>query len=306
MSINLPDHYVITFDTSMELLLQQTASALRDCVMQGSYTGKAASVVDQYGAIEMQPVTGRLEPKVRSDAPVDRRWIYPLDRDLTQYVDTFDKLRLMTDPTSQFVQVSAAAVGRDYDRIIIDAFFGDARTGEQGGTTVSFGTTLTTSAGGRNVSVSTGGTASGLNVAKLREGKKILMARQVDIRTDPIYLGVTATQHDNLLNEVQITSAEFNGGDRPVLKEGEIERFLGINFKRCELFETGTDDAAGTSRALPMWAKSGMKLGTWMSPSTTVTQDFGIKGNPYQIYTMMTIGATRTQEDKVLRVWCRE
>lgn len=305
MSINIPDHYVIQFTTNIEMLLQQKVSSLRSLVGQGSYVGKSAAVVDQYGTVEMQAVTGRLEPKVRSDINVDRRWVFPLDKDLTQYVDTFDKLRLLTDPSSGLTMAATAAVGRAFDDVIIDAFFGDARTGEQGGTTVTFGTTVTTS-GGNNVSVGVGGAASGLNVAKIIEGRKTLKANFVDIDNDPIYMGVTAVQEANLFNEVQIISADFNGSDRPVMKEGKVESFLRVNFVHCERYDTGTDDATGTSRACPMWAKSGMHLGTWMGPTSTVTPDYNIRGNPYQIYTMMTIGATRTQEDKVLRVWCRE
>lgn len=304
MSINLPTFYVQQYATNIQLLLQQKGSKLRDKVTVGSYVGKAASPVEQVGSIAMQPVTSRFAPMGRVDAPTDRRWVYPSDFDLPQLIDQFDKLRLLVDPASSYVQSAVYAAGRQMDDIIISAFFGDAKTGETGATTTQFGTTVTTS-GGRNVAVAHGAAAaSGLTVAKLREAKKRLMASQVDIDTDPLCAIVTAAQHDNLLAEAQVISTDFN--ERPVLVDGKVTRFLGIDIVHCERLTTGTDDAAGTSRAIPIFAKSGMHLAMWNDLTTDITQRKDLQGLPWQAYVYMTAGATRLEENKVVRVWCRE
>lgn len=305
MSLNIPVHYVQQYSTNLQLLLQQRGSKLRDTVTVGSYVGKQASPVDQVGAINAQQVVGRFQPMGRVDAPLDRRWVFPVDYDLPQLIDNFDKLRLLTDPQSTYATNGMYAMGRAMDDSIITAYFADAKTGENGGTTTSFGTTLT-SAGGQNVGVGVGGAASGLNVAKLREGKKKLMANEVDIDSDPIVCIVTATQHDNLLNEVQVVSGDFGWKDMPVLKEGKLERFLGINFKHCERLTTGTDDAAGTSRQIPLYAKSGMHLGLWNDIQNSIDQRNDLQGKPWQLYSIGTFGGTRLEEKKVVRVWCRE
>lgn len=305
MSINIPTHYVQQYSTNIDLLLQQKGSKLADAVLSGMHVGKQASPVDQFGAVNAQKVTGRFQPMGRVDAPTDRRWVFPVDYDLPQLIDHFDKLRLLTDPQSVYVTNATYAMGRAKDDEIITAYFGDAKTGENGGTTVSFGATLTT-AGGQNVSVNTGGATSGLNVAKLREAKKRLMANEVDIDSDPLVCVVTATQHDNLLGDIQVVSGDFGWKDAPVLKEGKLERFLGINFKHCERLTTGTDDAAGTSRAVPIYAKSGMYLGSWEEIKNSITQRHDLRGEPFQVYSLGTFGATRLEEKKITRVWCRE
>ena len=305
MSVNIPQHYVVQFATNIQLLLQQKGSKLRDTVTVGSYSGKQASPVDQVAAIAAQKVSGRFNPMSRVDAAVDRRWVYPQDYDLPQLIDTFDKLRLLIDPTSTFVTNATYAMGRAMDDEIIASYFGTAQVGEQGGTARTFGTALTT-AGGQNVGVSVGGTTSGLNVAKLREAKKRLMQNEVDTDNDPLICVVTATQHDNLLNEIQVISADFNRQETPVLKEGKLERFLGINFVQCERLTLGTDDAAGTSRAIPLYAKSGMHLGVWNDIQNDLRQRPDLQGLPYQAYTWGTFGATRLEEPKIVRVWCRE
>lgn len=304
MSVNLPTHFVQQYSTNIELLLQQKGSKLRQAVMTGSYVGKQASPVDQIGAITAQQVTTRFGDMPRVDASTDRRWVFPTDYDLPQLIDSFDKLRMITDPSSSYVQNAVNAMGRAQDDVIIAALFGTAKTGESGGTSTTFGTTVTTS-GGRNVAVATGAAAAtGLNLAKLREAKRKLMASEVDIDSDPIFCIVTAQQHDNLLSEIQITSSDFN--DRPVLVDGKVTRFLGINFIHCERLQNGTDNASGTSRAIPVFAKSGMHLGIWNDIQNTVSQRQDLQGLPWQVYTQMTIGATRIEENKVVRVWCRE
>lgn len=306
MSVNIIQHAVSSFSTNVQLLLQQKGSKLRPYVTEGMYVGKAASPVDQIGAVEMQTVTGRFGPMGRVDAAVDRRWVYPVDYDLPQLVDHFDKLRTLTDPESALVQSAVFAAGRKMDDVLISAYFADAKTGETGGTTTQFGTGLTTSGvGNRNVPVAfEAAAATGLTVAKLREGKRALMAAQVDVESDPLTCAITAKQHDDLLKEIQIVNLDYN--DRPILKEGKIDRFLGINFVHCERLVTGTDNASGTSRAVPLWARSGMHLGIWNDVETAISQREDLQGRPWQAYLKMTIGATRIEENKVLRVWCRE
>lgn len=297
MSINIPTHYVQQYAANVDLLLQQKGSKLRNTVTMGSYIGKQASPVDQIGAITAQKVTDRFAPMGRVDAPLDRRWVFPTDYDLPQLIDKFDMLRLLTDPSSAYVTNAVYALGRAMDDEIVAAYHGTAKTGENGGTS-------TTLPSGQTVGVNVGGTASNLNVAKLREAKRILMANEVDIENDPLFCVITAEQHDALLNEIQIISRDYN--ETPVLVNGKVQSFLGFNFVHCERIITGTDDQAGTSRAVPVYAKSGMHLGMWNDIKTDIDQRKDIRSLPWQAYVCGTFGATRLEEKKVVRVWCRE
>lgn len=301
MSANLINHYVQSFSTNLALLLQQQGSKLREYVTTGNYTGEAASPVDQVGAVEMQPVVGRFAPMSRVDAPVDRRWVSPSDFDLPQLVDKFDKLRLLTDPESVYAQNAMYAAGRKMDDVIIEAFTAAAATGK----TASSGTTAIL--GGNTVGVGVGGATSGLNVEKLKRARRILKAHEIDFRVDPVTVGITAIQEENLLNEIQVLSTDFfKVGDRPVLEDGNITRFLGMNFVQIERLATGTDDAAGTSRSIPVWAKSGMHLGLWNDVEVKISERDDLQGIPWQVYCKMSVGATRIEEKKVVRIWCRE
>lgn len=300
MSINLANLYAVEYSTNVSLLLQQKGSRLRGTVMSGTHTGKQASPVDQVGAIEAQPVTSRFAPMGRVDAAVDRRWVVPTDFDLPQLVDTFDKLRLFSDPESVYTQNAVYAFGRKIDDIIIGGLFNNNMTGIDGTTSTPF---LSSNV----VGVNTGGSASSLNVAKLRAAKKLLMSYEVDFDNDPVYCPITSVEHDALLNEIQIISSDFNSVDRPVLVEGKVTRFLGINFLHCERLTNfrGTDDQSGTSTPIPVYPRSGVHLGIWGDVTANPSQRNDIQGEPYQIYAKGTFGATRTEEKKVVKIWCR-
>ena len=293
MSINLPSHYVSQFSSNIQLLLQQEGSRLRNTVMSGNHVGKQASPVDQIGAIEMQPVSSRFAAMGRVDAAVDRRWVFPSDFDLPQLIDSFDKLRLLTDPQSSYVQNAVQAAGRQIDKLIIAAAIGTAKTGETGATSTILPT-------GQKVVVGFGAAADvGLTVAKLKEAKRLLMAADVS-PMEELYLPLGATQHDNLLSEMQIISKEF-GADSAVLKEGKIQRFLGINFIHTEL---AVANLVGGDVTLPLYAKSGMYLGIWNDIITDISQRKDIQSIPWQAYVMMTMGATRIEEEKVVQIAC--
>lgn len=292
MSVNLPTHYVQQYSTNINLLLQQKGSKLRGAVTTGSHVGKQASPVDQIGKIEMQSVNSRFAPMGRVDAPTDRRWVYPSDFDLPQLIDSFDKLRLITDPASAYVNNAVMAAGRQFDRLICSAFTGTAKTGESGGTSTSFDS-------GNEVDVAVGGTNSKLNVAKIKAVKEIMMANHIDFDMEEAYIGITAADHASLLNEIQVISGDFNGG-APVLRDGKIDSFLGFRFIHCELIETAL--AGSNEVTLPVWVKSGMYLGMWNDIQNSVSKRNDLQGEPWQLYTIMTSGATRLEEDKVYAI----
>lgn len=297
MSANLPDHYVRQFSTNVNMLVQQKGSRLRGAVMSGSHVGSQASPVDQIAPVTAQKVTSRFAPMGRQDATLDRRWVFPVDYDLPQLVDKFDKLRLITDPESNYVTNAVYAMGRAQDDEILAAFTATAKTGVAGGTSTSI-------LSGNTVSVDTGGTASGMNFKKLREAKRLLMSHDIDPE-DPLFCVVAAKEHDALLNEIQVISSDFQGNDQPVLKEGKVTRVLGINLIHSERVLTATDDQSGSSHSIPVWAKSGMYFGEWDSINASVSQRNDLQGEPWQAYVKGTFGATRLEEKKIIRVWCR-
>jgi len=299
MSINLPTLQVEEYSSNIQLLLQQMGSRFRAAVTEKGYTGSVqASPVDQVASTEAIERTTRFGDMPRIDATLDRRWVAPRTFHHPQLIDNVDLLKMLSDPKSSYVQSAVNALNRKIDSIIIDAFFDAANTGTRGGTSTAF-------LAGNVVGVQQGaGTNTGLTVAKLREARRLLLSHEVDLAYEQLYIAVTSKQMDNLLGEAQVISTDFNS--KPVLVDGMINNYLGFNFIHSERLETGTDDQSGTSRAVPVWVKSGMHLGMWNDITTDISQRKDVEGLPWQVYVEATFGATRIEEKRVVKIWARE
>lgn len=286
-------YYAQQYASTIELLLQQKGSKLRDTVSYMGVKGaKAAVPVEQMGAVAATKRTTRYPSLVPGDTPTDRPWVYPSDYDWNDLIDSVDKLRTIVDPQSAMATNGTYAMGRAMDDELITAFFGDRKTGEAGGTTTSFPS-------GQQIAVNFGASGNvGLTVAKLREAKRLLMAAEVDLDNDPLNIVVKAKQHDNLLAEIQVISLDFN--EKPVMREGKVERFLGFNLKHCErLVQNGS-----SHDRIPAYAKSGMCLAVWNDITTDISQRKDLAGLPWQVYVFGTFGATRKEEKKVVEIIC--
>lgn len=296
MSANLPNHYVSQFATNVMLLLQQKGSILRPTVDIGTHYGKQASPVDQIGSVNMNLVTGRYQAINRVDATLTRRWVQPSDYDLAQIIDSFDKLRLLTDPRSAYVQNAVYAAGRQADALILAAINGTSYIGETGTGTQS----LTTAS---KVAINySAASSTRLTVAKLIEARRILMTNNVDL-DDPMNkatIAVDALQMANLLTEASVTSRDYNSGYAPVLSEGKITHYMGFDFVHTELVEKTNTSVT----LIPVYCKSGVHLGIWGDMQTDIDQRKDMSGLPWQAYVKMTMGATRIEEGRVVQISC--
>lgn len=291
--------FVQQYSTNIAMLLQQQGSRLRGAVMEHGFVGKAATVVEQFGAVTPVKNLARHSDTPLISTPQDRRWVYPTDYDWADLIDSQDKLRMLIDPTGPYTQAGVMAMGRAMDDEIINGFFGTNNTGENGTTAVTFPS-------GQIVAANVGASANtGLNVAKLRAAKKLLMQAEVDIDNDQLFVAITATQHDNLLNEVQAISLDYT--DRPVLVEGRIRSFMGFNFIHSERIPGGPSYSGSISTGglyyLPCWAKSGLALGMWNDVQASVDKRPD-KRNSWQVYVTATVGATRTEEKRCVQINC--
>jgi len=291
MSVNLQNHYVQQYSTNVSMLLANKAK-LRDKVTVGTYVGEQASPVDQYGSVEMSEVTTRFSPKERTDVSVDRRWVFPSNFSLNQQIDSFDKLRLLTDPQSPFAENASRAGALQIDKLIINAFLATAKTGKSGSASTSF-------TSGNEVDVSAGGTNSTLTTYKLKALRELMDANFVDFEMETVWIGITAKDAASLRREIEVVSSEFYMGSS-VMKDGKIPTILGFNFVQSELFETLL---AGTNEVtLPVWCQSGMHLGIWGDVKNNIHERHDLEGDPWEITTTLVAGATRLEEDKVYSI----
>jgi len=290
MSQEASEAHIQTYTAKVAHLLQQRGSKLMPGVMTESHTGKAAQVVQQYGAVEAQEITDRHADTELSDTPQTSRWVRPSDWGVADMVDKEDLVRSLTDPKSDFAMAQTMGLGRKQDDILIAALLGSNFIGEDGGTSVS------ASSDGVTVVVAN---SQGLTVEKLREAKKNLMAAEVDLDHDTLYMALTAEQIDNLYTETQVVSIDYNSNK--VLVDGRVQSFMGWNFLHCERLTVN----GSSERRCIGWAKSGVVFASWngLESHTDRRPD---KWNNWQVMTKGTFGATRTEGEKVVEVACME
>jgi hypothetical protein len=298
MSENLLNLAVVDYESALQLALQQKGSVLRSLVTEKTYVGKKGEVVEWMGAFGRPPVpTGRFAPKARQDVTLDRRWVFPNDREMNAQVDSFDKLRVNTQIEGDIVLNQAYSLGREIDFFINEAFWATAYTGENGTTTTAFDTS------GQVVSVSVGATASSINYDKLLAAIQILRKNYIDMQNEQIYCAIGAEENTGLMKDIKYISKEY--GSTPVVENGLLKSFLGVTFINFEGLTSGTDDAAGTSYQIPIWSKMGMALGMWDGIRAKISTRNDLSGDPWQATATMTAGATRLDEKRIVKIWCR-
>ena len=311
MSVNVSTAFVQQYSTNVQMLLQQQGSRLRNAVQNMKFQGKAASMAEQFGQVSPVRNQSRHSDTPLISTPQDKRWIYPNDYDWADLIDSQDKLRMLIDPTSSYAMAGAWAMGRAIDDEIISGIFNSNNTGENG--TSATGLLSAYNSGSQAVASTVGASsATGLNIAKLRKAKQILLAAEVDIDNDQLFMAITAKQHDDLLNEAQAISLDYNS--KPVLVDGRITSFMGFNFIHSERIPGGgsfntainpsvTGYTAGSQWMVPFWAKSGMALGVWNDVQTSIDRRPD-KRNSYQVYVTGTFGGARMEEKKVGFITC--
>ena len=300
MSENLYKLWTTQFSTNLELKLQQMGSKLRGLVREGFHVGKQASPINQIGAVKSKAPAGRFAPKNRTDADFTRRWVFPQDFELDQLIDSFDELKTIVDPKSQYAEGAAAALGRDWDDAVIAAAFGTSYTGQDANGLTS--ETWASFSSAFDIASTFGSSAaSGLTVAKLIEARRVLRHYHNDLEIDPPTLVIGSKQESDLLNQVQVVSTEFN--DKPVLVDGVLKRFLGFNIAFSERLNSTTSN---TLRECLAFVKSGMYLGMWKDMTNRVSVRNDLSGEPYDLYSATSFGATRTQPGKVLKIICAD
>jgi hypothetical protein len=289
MSTQITEARIQGFKQGVDILSQQKGTRLQGAVRVEMQSSKQ----DHYDQIS---ATAAVQRTVRhGDTPIvhtphSRRAVTMTDWEWADLVDRQDRLRILNDPTNAYSINAGHAMGRVKDTLILEAAGGLAKTGEGGGSTQAFDT---------NNSIAAGGT--GLTVTKLVDAKHILDLNNTD--PEPTFMVVTANQLNDLLNENEIQSADYN--TVKALVNGEVNTFMGFNFI---MVDAALVPQVGGDRACYFWRRSGMLLsiGEGESGSSARITERADKGYSTQVYYSASYGSVRMEEAKVGRVLCQE
>jgi len=288
----------LDFRNGLELLLQQRVSILRPLVEVGSYVGKGARMLNQIGVLNAPAAGARYSDGVPQIPFFTSRWVFPNDREIRVWVDTFDELRSIVDPKGGITQASAAAIGRYFDDLIINAATGSATTGPDPSnySTESFDTAASTS-GGAVVADTFGASAStGLTWPKIVEAERGMRRRRALDNEKPCLI-IGSQQNANLKLQQEVISREYGigmiGSDGNVGSVGIFDVYV------SDRLNTSSSD---TLRNCIAFVRSGLHLGVWRDMNTFIDNLPTKVSRPWQLLSMVTAGATRTQQYKTFQI----
>lgn len=293
MSTQITTAFVEQYSANVQALVQQKGSKLRGLVSSETIRGKNA-FFDQIGSVAAVKKTSRHSDTPQMDTPHKRRRLALDTYHWADLIDNDDKVKMLIDPTSEYANAAAWAMGRAIDEAIVDAAFGTAAAGETGSESVSFDSNMIVDSSGTN----------GFTFDKLREVKCLLDAN--DAPAENRYIVLTSYQLDNLLSETKVTSSDY--ASAKALVRGEIDEFMG--FKFINLNGKRGDGSmilpiTSTSRHCLAFQMDGIKLGIGEDVVGKITERDD-KCFATQVYYEMAIGAVRMQEELVVKVNCKE
>lgn len=279
MAINLSTAFVTLFDAEVKQAYQAQA------VLRGAV--RLRSGVE--GATYKFPKIGKGVAQVR----IPQTDVAPLnvsygqvtatleDYIAAEYSDIFMQQKVNFDERRELVQVVSNAIGRRQDQVILDA--------------------LNASSTSLTVDNDIGGTDSNLNVAKLREAKRLLDAGNVPM--DNRHIIIHADSLASLLGETSVTSSDFN--TVKALVQGDINTFLGFTFHTLgDRDEGGLPIDGSSDRTIYAFHRDALGMAEGISPKTEI--NYIAEKTSFLVASMFSAGAVAIDDEGIVKITCRE
>lgn len=204
-----------------------------------------------------------------------------VDYNAAEYTSVFNQQKVNFDERRELVQVVAGAMGRRMDQIVLDALSAS-------------GTSLT-------VSNDIGGADTDLNVAKLREAKRLMDKNNVP--SDGRCILVHANSLESLLGETAVISADYNSVR--ALVTGEVNTFLGFKFITMgDRSEGGLPVDGSSDRTLYAFHKDAVGLGVGINMKTEI--NYVPEKTSWLVNGIFSAGAIAIDDEGIVKLTCRE
>ena len=203
------------------------------------------------------------------------------DWNAAEYSDIFSQAKVNFDERSELVQVLGNAIGRRQDQLILDA--------------------LSASSTSLTVANDIGGTDTNMNVAKLREAKKLLDKNNVPPEGRHIVLHANGLA--SLLSETAVTSSDFN--TVKALVAGEINTFLGFTFHILgDRSEGGLAIDGSSDRTCFAFHKDSIGYAEGIAPRTEI--NYIPEKTSFLVNSVFSAGAIAIDAEGIVQITARE
>jgi len=279
----------------MAISLSNAFVTLFDAEVKQAYQGKAQLVgaVRQRRGVEGSTVKFPKVGKGVATARVSQSDVTPMnvgfsnvtctlgDWNAAEYSDIFSQQKVNFDERSELVQVVGNAIGRRQDQLILDA--------------------LSASSTSLTVANSIGGANTNMNVAKLREAKKLLDKNNVPM--DGRHIIVHANSLSAMLGETSVTSSDFN--TVKALVQGEINTFLGFTFHVLgDRAEGGLPIDGSSDRTLYAFHRDAIGYAEGIAPRTEI--NYVPEKTSWLVNALFSAGSIAIDDEGIVKITARD
>jgi len=279
MAIGLSNAFVSLFDAEVKQAYQAKAQLVGATRMRRGVEGE----VVKFPKVGKGAATLRVPQTDVTPLNVDFSQVTATlqDWNAAEYSDIFMQQKVNFDERQELVQVLSSAIGRRQDQLIIDAL-------------TASGTSLT-------VDNDIGGADSNLNVAKLREAKKLMDKNNVPPMDR--HMVIHANSLASLLSETSVTSSDFN--TVKALVSGEVDTFLGFKFHVLgDRTEGGLAVDGSLDRTIWAFHKQAMGYAEGIAPRTEI--NYIAEKTSYLVNTVLSAAAVAIDAEGIVQLTCRE
>lgn len=297
MSINIDNNFVTNFGDTFELVSQQQMSKLRSCAREKKIVGEAMTIEKLFNPNDtLAPVNSRHADLEISDMSHSRRISYVHDYARGYMIDTEDKVRMLIDPTSSYIEEITGEYNRTIDDALIEALLGSSYNGKTGSTVTALPAAQAIAHG-----------SAGLTLAKVKQAYKILLKGHVDPDREDLILVVNAEGYEDLMNDAGLINIQ-NVPFRPNY-DAKVPQVAGFKVLCCERLNNYVGAGAGTTasssnRPAIAFASSALRLGT-ANFEKAITKET-LKSLNWVIAMKTSFAVARSHDEKVVDIRFQE
>lgn len=280
MAITIDQVYIETFERNLRHLAQQGIARLRPFVTEIASNGEAHNW-ERLGPSEAVEKTSARSNTPEADVPFSRRVSNPSTWHNGDTVEIEDIVKMLVEPKSNIAMNLAMSMRRKIDDVIIAAATGDALNGD--GTTSSFLASQTVGDGTGAMSIDT-----------VLEVQEKYYDNDIQMDERPVMV-IGPKQQRELMQLMEVTSGDYQNSK--ALATGQLPNWMGFDWivsTRLLAPAAGQIDCLSfTRRGIGMQMNKDIMAKVAEDPT---------KSFLWRIYTAMTLGAVRTEDEHVVRI----
>lgn len=275
--------YAQQYSDNIMQLAQQGGSKFWDTAYQKTNVRGKNFFQDQIGEWTMTKKVGRNPQTPSSDPNLARRMAIMDAYQDNVLLDRSDELKVISDPRSSYTIAAGKAISRQIDDVAIEALGGDARTGETGSTTTVLPASQIITASG-----------TGLTFDKVKDAQRIL--NDNDVEPEDRYFATSPQGIADLMGITQATSSDF--ATLSAIQDGKFDgrSWMGFHWIMSTRLNLVSNDRQNFA-----FHKYGLCIGLPEGPFVRTDERADLSYS-WQVYYELNIGATRLEEERVVRV----